>query len=85
MPEEFTKDDVKESSDETLLIAEYAGGPTSGVGQERASCKNVRIARARTLPVPTGGWDEACATAIRRLGMEGLIRAKIFLCLNAEL
>mgnify|MGYP005659492955 CR=1 FL=1 len=77
------RDDVRERSSKTLSIVAYAVGLTSG--PERASCRNVQIVRARILRGLTGDWDEACATAIRRLGMERLIRAKIFLCLNAEL
>ena len=74
---------MRESSSETISIVAYVVGLTSG--PEQASCRNVQIVRARTLRGMTGDWDEACATAIRRLGMERLIRAKIFLCLNAEL
>ena len=77
------RDDVRESSRKTLSIVGYVVGLTSGA--EQASCRNVQIVRARTLRGLTGDWDDACATAIRRLGMERLIRAKIFLCLNAEL
>lgn len=77
------RDDVRESSRKTLSIVAYVVGLTSGA--EQANCRNVQIVRARTLRGLTGDWDDACATAIRRLGMERLIRAKIFLCLNAEL
>ena len=74
---------MRESSSKTISIVAYVVGLTSG--PEQASCRNVQIVRARTLRGLTGDWDEACATAIRRLGMERLNRAKIFLCLNAEL
>lgn len=76
---------MRESSSEALSIVGYVVGLTSGPEQARAGCRNVQIVRDRTLRGLTSDWDEACATAIRRLGMDRLLRAKIFLCLNAEL